>query len=294
MRRLTVSGAVLSLFLVAGCSDADTDAGAGSGTAAKQEQGAVDAQGADSPEAQLDDASVKAENMIADCMKKKGFQYVPQPSSFVNNQDKAARYSGPASVLEPPEQVRAFRAKYGFGGPAAQQAYPKDPMLAQPAPPDPSRNPNNGIREALDPARQKAYDKALEGDGRKEAKPDADRGCGGEAALKFYGQAPTGQDEIASAREYRQFQTDPATVAAAQKYADCLKSRGYKITSAQPGKVEREMAEAAMVPVSGSSAQAALAGDIKAALDDLDCRADYATVVRDKWAKAVRSGGAVG
>ena len=282
MRRLAVSGAVLSLLLITGCNNADTGAAVGSG-AAEKPQSAADPQDTDSPEAQLDAASIKAENMVADCMKKKGFQYVPSPSSFAAEVDKAAKYSGPWSVLEPPEQVRAFRAKYGFGGPAAQQAYPKDPMLARLGPPDPSKNPNNAIREALDPARQKAYNKAMDGVGLKEPKPGDDIGCASEAALKFYGEAEGEQDLASRARQYRQFQTDPATVAAAQKYADCLKDKGYKITSAQPGKVEGEMAQAAM-------AETVLTRDIKAALDDLDCRADYAALVRSTWAKVIRAG----
>ena len=291
MRRLAVSGAVLSLLLIAGCNGADTDtdtAAAAAGGTTSKPQGTADPQDTtEGAEAQLDAASIKAENMVADCMKKKGFQYVPTPSSFASNRDRAARYAGPGSVLEPAEQVRAFRAKYGFGGRAARQAYPNDPMLAQPGPPDPSKNPNNAIRDALDPARKKAYDKAMDGNGRKDRKPGDDMGCGGEAALKFYGEGATEQEEIAKAREYRQFQTDPATVAAAQKYADCLKNKGYDITSTQPGKIEGEMAEAAMV-------ETVLTRDIKAALDDLDCRADYAALVRGKWAGAVRSGGGVG
>lgn len=286
MRRLAVSGAVLSLLLIAGCNGADTDPVAGSGTAAKQ-QGAPAPQDTTDPVAQLDAASIKAENMVADCMKKKGFQYVPRPSSYATEQDMAMKYAGPSSVLEPPEQVRAFRAKYGFGGPAAQQAYPKDPMLAQPGPPDPSKNPNNAIREALDPARQKAYDKAMDGVGRKDPKPGDDIGCGGEAAQKYYGGGEKEQDQVSRARQYRQFQTDPATVAAAQKYADCLKGKGYQIASAQPGKVEGEMVQAAM-------AETVLTRDIKAALDDLDCRTDYAALVRSKWAKVVTAGAVAG
>ncbi|HEX8345122.1 MAG TPA: hypothetical protein VF657_10385, partial [Actinoplanes sp.] len=73
MRRLAVSGAVLSLLLITGCNNADTGAAVGSG-AAEKPQSAADPQDTDSPEAQLDAASIKAENMVADCMKKKGFQ----------------------------------------------------------------------------------------------------------------------------------------------------------------------------------------------------------------------------
>lgn len=254
------------------------------------------------PAGDPDSADVKAENMIADCMKSKGFRYVPHPLNF-DSGEQISRYAGMLYVLEPADQVRAFRAKYGFGG-YSKLVYPNDPAVTVRAP-DPSQNPNNGIRDALDPAQQKAYDKALNGDGAggkmgDKAPKGTDMGCGGEASLKYYGSGPSENEQAANRREYAKFANDPAVVKAAQKYGDCLKAKGYRVKRAQPGWVEQEMfttwsdKAADAGSVSASAAQAGLTKEIKAALDDLDCGAEYATIARTRYAKAVRAGGGVG
>jgi hypothetical protein len=294
MRRLTVSLAALSLALLAGCGGKAADGAAGT---AKRDAatGTPDTGDANS-------AEVKAENMIADCMKGKGFRYVPHPLSF-DDDNQVAKYAGLSSLLEPVDQVRAFRAKYGFGA-YARLVFPNDPAVAV-RQVDPNQNPNNAIRAALDPAQQKAYDKALTGDSDgltvKEAKTkSADQGCAGEASLKYYGSGPSKDEQAAAGREYAKFQNDPAVISAAQKYADCLKNKGYRVSSAQPGRVEESMFDDATAKaenagaVSAAAAKSGLTTEIKAALDDLDCRAGYATLARTKYAAAVKAGNGVG
>lgn len=302
MRRSTMRPAALALglaLLAAGCGSQTEAPATAFDTPPAGEPAAATSE---APAGDLDSAAVKAENMIADCMKKKGFRYVPHPLSFESG-EQISRYAGMMYVLEPADQVRAFRAKYGFGG-YSKLVYPNDPAVTVAAP-DPSKNPNNGIRDALDPAQQKAYDKALNGnmgDLKKDVKPpkNADMGCGGEASLKYYGSGPSENEQAANRREYAKFANDPAVVKAAQKYGDCLKAKGYKVKRAQPGWVEQEMfttwADKAMNAgsVSATAARAGLTKEIKAALDDLDCGADYATIARTKYAKAVRAGGGVG
>jgi hypothetical protein len=142
------------------------------------------------------------------------------------------------SVLEPADQVRAFRAKYGFGG-YSRLVYPTDPAVAVQQM-DPNQNPNNAIRAALDPARQKAYDQALEGDAReakaggKPPKGPIDQGCGGAAGLKYYGTGPSKDQQAASAREYAKFQNDPAVIKAAQKYGDCAGPSAHAAGTSRP------------------------------------------------------------
>ena len=293
MRRLTVSLAALSLAVLAGCG----------GKAADGAAAAPGTQSTGSAASDTNSAEVKAENMIADCMKGKGFQYVPHPLSF-DEGNQVAKYAGLSSLLEPVDQVRAFRAKYGFGA-YARLVFPNDPAVAV-RQVDPSQNPNNAIRDALDPARQKAYDKALNGTaaavkaGGKPAAGSTDQGCAGEASLKFYGTGPSKDEQAAAGREYAKFQNDPAVVSAAQKYADCLENKGYHVASAQPGRVEESMFDDASSKaenagtVSAAAAKSGLATEIKAALADLDCRADYATIARTKYAAAVKAGNGVG
>ena len=192
MRRSTTCPAALALglaLLAAGCGKTE----APPATAFDTPPAGAPAAATSATPGDPDSVEVKAENMIADCMKKKGFRYVPHPLSFESG-EQISRYAGMLYVLEPADQVRAFRAKYGFGG-YSRLVYPNDPAVTVVAP-DPSKNPNNGIRDALDPAQQKAYDKALNGNmdavkegGKPPKNPEA--GCGGEASLKFYGSGPS-------------------------------------------------------------------------------------------------------
>jgi len=299
MRRLTVCLAALSLTVLAGCGGKAADTSA-AGT--PKQDASASAQSTGGTTTDTNSAVVKAENMIADCMKAKGFQYVPHPVSY-DDDSQVGKYAGMLSVLEPADQVRTFRAKYGFGV-YSRLVYPNDPAVAA-RQQDPSQNPNNAIRDALDPARQKTYDVALQGfsgglTAKQEANKSADQGCAGAASAKYFGSGQTKEQQAAAGREYAKFENDPAVESAAQKYADCLKNKGYRVSSAKPGWVEQSLFTDATekvsdpAKVSAAAAKAGLANEIKAALDDLDCRADYATIARTKYAAAIRAGNGVG
>jgi hypothetical protein len=309
MPRTTISLGIAGLAvaaMVTGCGTrADTSAGQPPGSSAADTT---------SPEAEAEAASVNAENMIADCMKRKGFEYIPHPMRYSDG-GQVARYGGRLSILEPADRVRAFRSKYGFGQ-HSKSVYPNDPAL-QAGPTDAGENPNNAIREALDPARRKAYDLAYagdSGDGKagQTAQSGSDLGCSGEASEKYFGSQADDQD--ANRREYAKFENDPAVVKAAQDYADCLTDKGYRVASARPGRIEEQLnsqftgssggasaADASTGQEAGElgaaeqeEAKQALEKEIKAALDDLDCRTGYAELARTRYAKAVRAGGGAG
>jgi hypothetical protein len=308
--------AVLGLALSAGCGDKDAGTGAAGPAGAAGPTGAA-------AHSDADVEQVRYENLVADCMKKQGFRYAPRPPLPMGDDDQG-RFTGPASVLEPADEVREFRQKYGFGV-FARLVYPNDPAVAVPDI-DPAKNPNNAIRDGLDPARRKAYDLALQGaadvqtdeDKARKKADSGPQGCSGEASEQVYGPATRDEaDSKAAERAYAAFQTDPDAVAAAQKYADCLRGRGYRVRSARPGEVESSMSEAAMdgnlpaegpdggkVPTGGAAtaavagaapvepevARAGLEREIKAALADLDCRTGYAALVRAKHAKTITAG----
>lgn len=309
MRRVLVPLAALGFTLLTACGGQDAGPAAG---------------GAPSPAADPQAQQQEMENLIADCMKKKGFQYVAHVAATGEGQLGVGRFTGPSSILESPNEVRAFREKYGFGVFAAM-VYPNDPAVVIVK--SNAVNPNTAIREALDPARRQAYDLALNGDQegvkgeRGLEKVTGEPGCGGEASIKVYGEGRTEAATEDVERDYAAFQTDPEVVAAAQKYADCLRGQGYKVTTTRPGEIEETLNNAAMdgglpaqagpngvkVPVGGAFtaaaageaeldpevARAGLQAEIKAALADLDCRTDYALVVRTKHAGVVaaRNGG---
>ncbi|WP_127501621.1 hypothetical protein [Actinoplanes solisilvae] len=287
MRRLTLILTSVTLAALAGCG--------GAGDAEDAETAAA-TPGVTQDTGQ-DSAQLKAENMTADCMKRKGFRYVPHTLDFGDDNGQA-KFAGMSSIVEPADQVRAFRAKYGFGG-FSQIVYPNDPAVKQPEV-DPAKNPNNAIRDALDPAQQKAYDAALHGAGGKGAKagpPKGDPGCANEAAAKYYGSGPSKDEQAAAAREFGKFKNDPAVVAAVGKYASCLKEKGYPVNAPQPGMIEQSMFSDAITKFSNAgqvdvaTAKQALGIEIKAALDDLECRTDYAVLARAKGIAVVQGGG---
>jgi len=326
MRRLLVPLAVLGLALTAGCGDKE----AGNDAAGAKDPAAAAANAA----AETDTKRQQAENLTADCMKQQGFKYVPQV--IEETREDVGRFAGGLSVLEPADEVRKFRQKYGFGV-FGRLVYPNDPAVARPDV-DPAKNPNNAIREGLDAGRRKAYDLALNGNFadlkgsdeevekkmKEEEAKGKKRGCASESYTKVFGDAEqNAAGQKAKERAYQAFQTDPEVVAAAQKWADCLRGQGYKVEFTRPGEIDLAMATAAVdgklpagpgedgdvkVPngdtmtaaVGGSAsmapaeAKAGLQREIKAALADLDCRTDYATLVRTKYAKVLTDGNGQG
>ncbi|MEV6595599.1 hypothetical protein AB0M36_01920 [Actinoplanes sp. NPDC051346] len=292
----------LGVALLAGCgSDSDAADAPKAGAAP-----AAPAAARNDAAKKLDDDLRKREQLIADCMKKQGFQYQPNLRGLVADNQVGA-YGGPESVLAPVDEVRAFRQKYGFGFWAAK-VFPNDPKVAQ-STMDPDSSPNRAYHDGLDKARRKAYEEALYGkeDTTKTSggKTTYKGGCSAEAAEKVpYGPEQTKAEAAASKRAYAKFTSDPEVVGAAQKYADCLKGKGYQVASAKPGDIENSMAEKTLPDAAPAgqpanqagdqatdpaAAKAALAKDIKAALDDLDCRTEYADLARTKYADTLEA-----
>ncbi|MBM2619444.1 hypothetical protein JIG36_28210 [Actinoplanes sp. LDG1-06] len=237
-----------------------------------------------------DDATKRqnAEKEIADCMKAKGFQYeVPPPLA---GNAPAGDFSGTSSLLKTDDELREFRKKYGFGI-FAQLVWPDDPMVKEP---ESAPNPNNAIRSALDPARQKAYDAALGEDSQ-------DDGCATAAYMKHFGTTdPSSAENKQAKRAYEKYRTDAEVVKAARQYADCLTGQGYKVASAEPGRVENGVYDSIVDPlqdggdVTVAQARKQLPREVEAALADLDCRGAYAEITRTRYAAVATRGGGEG
>ncbi|BAL93167.1 hypothetical protein AMIS_79470 [Actinoplanes missouriensis 431] len=290
MRRSLISLAATfaGLTLLTGCgsTDASTDAPAGAAAAGAS---------AGTTLSDVSDETTKrqnAEKLIADCMKEKGFQYeVPPPLQMGS---RSADFTGPSSLLKTDDELRQYRQKYGFGIYSAK-LFPDDPMVKLPEM-RPGNNPNNKIREALDPARQKAWDAALGSDA-KEGRTEP--GCSDAAYEKIFGSADPDQ-QAENKRAYEKFRTDPAVVKAAQQYGDCLRGKGYKVASTEPGLIDNGVYDLINAPVmngetvSAAEAKTGLTKEIEASLADLECRGDYATIARTRYATVVTVGGGAG
>lgn len=294
-RRVTVLTSVIGAggLLLAGCAggQATTTTPAGGSGADASVSNSVSAM-----QAKED----KLEDMIADCMKQRGFTYVAHPSVVDDSSGRSANWiRGTDPALVPYAQLKTFREKYGFGIYSAD-VYPHDPQVAMRRS-DPSANPNNAIIAALSPAQKQAYDVAMNGPG-PEAKagqpappsvPAAQQGCAEKASLAVYGDssqnAQAQQQQAASSdAAYRDFQTNPQLVAAAQTYASCLRQQGYQVSSALPGDVDRVMQQTVLQQrrnaggdtIDANTARAGLQNEIKMALADLECGKSYEALAK--------------
>jgi hypothetical protein len=310
MYRVLPCVAVLSLALIAGCGG--SDGGGTTTTTGKELSAANESNGStsgDQSSTDADNPEVKAENAIADCMKQQGFKYVPFVEEYESSDSPRFRYAYASSLLEPEDKVRQWRKKYGFGL-AAAVLFPND---SQVAPPKERVNPNKAITEALDPARLKAYNKALLGSevkaGDLEAKDvpaqvkkhdkdvaDYKKSCSGKQSVDDSAGQGNPAKTAANHRLVVKFKNDPAVESATEKYGTCMKGRGHKIAGLNstpssiseaakndgkgsgPQPVGEESAESYTKPT-----QRDLDKEVKVAPDDLECRSDYAKLVRSKY-----------
>lgn len=154
------------------------------------------------------------EQLIAQCMAQRGYEYRPVPP-----EQRLAGTFAEAYAL-PPEE---FARQYGYGVTTLSEATGGE----QPA------DPNQQIRDAL-PAKQRAgYDQALWGAG-SGGGSDAE-GCQPRASAEVYGD-PSGLDEgYAQFQDlldqigelYRQIEADPRLREGGDRWAECLADAGF-------------------------------------------------------------------
>jgi hypothetical protein len=306
MRRTTELGAgllaVAGLVLLAACGDASESV-----TDPSSAAGARSTAGASDQVKTAQDDSVrqqKAENAIADCMKQKGFSYVPNKSSFDAREAQfnylQSQFVDRTSLLQPDAVVRPLRQKYGFGV-AAKDVYPDDPAVVVPKVAEgATEDPNAAIRKGLDGATRQAYDQALGTETKGDAKGVV--GCAQKAYEKFLGTTDVNRKHSEDQKVWNAFSSAPQVVQAAKKYGDCLHNKGYRITSTKPGDVEKFMLNLVRpIGIAGigsgndqpgasagaGAANEALTAEIAKAMDDLDCRGSYAEIVRTKYPQVV-------
>ncbi|MEU7989259.1 hypothetical protein AB0B56_30780 [Streptosporangium canum] len=222
----------------------------------------------------------QVEAMRADCMKQKGFKYIPDlvlPASA--GRDGILRQSGDYTAM------REYREKHGFGV-FFVAAYPDDPEEGanKPLP-----NPNMELWPSLSGTQYKAW-------------RAADNVCYTAAFKKFTGKTVTSEEDVYKQGEALSLKTrkrllngDPRLVELAGDFGDCLKGKGYPVTSLKPTALEargwdafdkqRTVALDKLVESGAEGIDALrlppdvarpyLAKEIKAALDDLECGKDF-------------------
>jgi len=289
-------GAALMLPMVTACnaeeprSTGSTEAGAATGAAGAGGAG-------ESKKQKSIDMRRREENLIAACMKKSGFTYIP----YV-----------PASMLNPPApkptdyaSLKTFRSKYGFGNLYAPYVYPGDPNLAQPT----ENDPNDAIVDGLDPNQQyNAYREALDGNWNdKSGQLELIGGCVAEAVKAVDPMAwrravyrhnnLSGKRLDENSREFKELceaspacknsDADDARLKPLQNaYVACLKRNGYPAdeydtdTAASDTLLARfdrldTDPDVFTTKIDPAAARAELKNEIKVALEDLECGKDY-------------------
>jgi hypothetical protein len=293
---VAVVSAALVLPTVAACGGArHTSTGSPEGVASTGAAGA-----GESKKQQSIDMRRREENMIAACMKKSGFKYVPYvPQEMLNP---------PAPKPTDYASVKAFRSKYGFGNMYAPLVYPGDPNLAPPAKGD---NPNDAIVSGLDKAQYKAYRTAFDGYFNDKSGPTKLVGGCVADAVKAVDPKAWKQSEFRDLRlrdkagaqaEYeKSCAANPAACKRAddeqaqltvlgEAYGACLKSKGYPVDL--NADIVDEVARTSLTArfdeldtdpdvftttIDPTAARAELKNEIKVALEDLECGKDYLT-----------------
>lgn len=269
--------------------------GSASGGSASTAPNATGVIGQTSPE------DVAAENVTASCMKAKGFTYIPHAVLYESPDSPRARFTGPNQLLRSDAELRNWRQKYGFGYESAD-LYPRDPQVAMAST---VPNPNEDVVNALDPARRKAYNKALTGVAainvrarkatgvQQQGKVDPDN-CERKAEKVRQKAAAKAEDatkaERAEAKQQMARFVNAADVQrAVKKYVRCLAGIGQKPQSYSIAYIANAASDAFAekhpdpVDPSSPAARALLTEEISAALAELPCRAPLAELVRTKY-----------
>ncbi|GLX00496.1 hypothetical protein Misp02_45820 [Microtetraspora sp. NBRC 16547] len=217
----------------------------------------------------------------ADCMKGKGFRYVPYVARpEISEQDmKTFDYAA----------AKAERSKYGFRI-FSSFVYPDKS-------PDDEADPNVAIIVDLSPAQLGAYKRAGES-----CDTQAIRQVTGKN-VKSYEDWATQASEMVHRLWKRELDGDPKLVELASAMADCLTGKGYRVTSTKPVAMSEWAAQMVqselqggrktMTPngegpvfkpinISPDEARRYLDKEIKVALDDLECGKQFYPVIVPK------------
>ncbi|MFC4011948.1 hypothetical protein ACFOY2_32275 [Nonomuraea purpurea] len=276
MNRTTLPTALLALVVLSGCGgaaeNAATPSPSGSPTAAK-------------------DKKHQFEAAKADCMKQKGFKYVPyvKPDRQLTEEQRQAESGDYQAMLK-------HRKKYGFEI-FAQFVYPKEPGSPEAQAAAGSPNPNLAIREKLSDTQHTAYLKVM--DSCMSAAGKQVLGIEIKSVMDWYNQTFTASKQTIKS----ELDSDPKLIELGGAMATCLKSKGYTVTNAAPtalsvrgreefmaledklgreqrgdvpdkptGGGEKEYARADLTP---AQAKPHLAKETKSAVDDLECGKDF-------------------
>ncbi|MEV0387395.1 hypothetical protein [Nonomuraea sp. NPDC050643] len=222
----------------------------------------------------------QTQTQLATCMKGKGFAYHPMVSMPELPDAVKQEMSGDYPAM------KKYRSKYGFGF-AASIVYPNDGVgrMARQMGEDDTDDPNGKVIAGLSKPQREAYFEAMEA-------------CNLEMFNKATGKKHKSMQEVAEAQGEmlkqiigREIDGDPKLVELASAFADCLKGKGYRVTSQRPSDIARSTESSFMTEFgrlgrkqnpTADEARPLLRREIKAALDDLECGKEFYAAYRPK------------
>lgn len=278
-RRLGVGAVCLAagLVLLGGCSN-------GKAGASKNDQSLDEQIGIDDDGIRVKQTS--AENLIRDCMKTQGFDYVPQDPAA----QQAALVGGQNMSKED------FEKQYGYGITTLFEQRRQQAVAG----------PNKAIRDSLSEADRKAYDAALHGDDPTATFADAlDSGdysrlggCIKQATDQVFGGADVLSSLSAKLDELDQkIRADARMVKAVKEWSACMREKGFDGLDEQEevdAVLKKKLEEIVGSPgdVAGSNGaeadydKAALAAlqkeEVAMVKADIECEEDHVEKVEDK------------
>ncbi|MEV4250697.1 hypothetical protein AB0J63_45795 [Streptosporangium canum] len=249
--------AALALAVLTGCATDAPEPAAPSATGAGQE------------------AKWKMERLKADCMKQKGFKYTPFVMSGPKETEAQKKIAAGDYAA-----AKEVRTKYGYRI-FAQFVYPEDSASGALVVEEYGQNPNqearmnetqfNAYKTAEDACMAKAFKAVLN----KDVKDWMD-------VLKMH-------VDLKKQLTARRLDGDAELVSLAATFGDCLKGKGYAITSLKPsdlanrgekamlaqvGKIGKEQGKS-WPDLTAEQARPYLATEVKDALDDLECGKEF-------------------
>jgi len=272
-------GLACALAGLAGCGDGKADA-------AKNDERLEEQVGIDDDGIRLKQTA--AENLIRDCMKTQGFDYVPQDPAA----QEAALLGGQGLSKED------FEKQYGYGITTLYEQRREQAVAG----------PNKAIRDSLSEADRKAYDKALHGDDPTATFVDAlDTGdysrlggCIKTATDQVFGGAEVLESLSAKLDELdEKMRADARMVTAVKDWSACMREKGFDGLAEQEdvdAVLEKKLEEIVGSPGDVASTDGAEADYDKAVLAalqkeevamvkaDIECEEEHVEEVEDKVA----------
>ncbi|MER6951337.1 hypothetical protein ABT294_45705 [Nonomuraea sp. NPDC000554] len=221
----------------------------------------------------------QSQAQLATCMKSKGFTYHPIVSLPELPEAVKQEMSGDYPAM------KTYRSKYGFGL-AASFVYPNDGvgrMARVMGAGNTGDDPNAKVIAGLSKPQQEAYFKAMNACTLEMINKATGK------KLKSMEEASKAQSEMVKQIISREIDGDPKLVELASAFADCLKGKGYRVSSQSPSRIVGSTEQPFMTELgklgqnpTADEARPLLQREIKAALDDLECGKEFYAVYRPK------------